>query len=103
MDVNVQGQVRASKDFNRAGYLFYFKTSEVMIPIVRMHDGIVYDQEGGNAHIYLGERRQSRSPGFTEFVEKKKQESLFRLQERKRHHETLIKSLAFNKNIKFSW
>ena len=27
--------------------LFYFKTSEVIIPIVRMLDGIVYDQEGG--------------------------------------------------------
>jgi hypothetical protein len=41
---------RASQSIKRlqqAGYLFYFKTSEVMIPIVRMHDGIVYDQEGG--------------------------------------------------------
>ena len=76
---------RASQSINRlqrAGYVFYFKTSEIIIPIVRMVDGIVYDQEGGTLISVSKEGEKSKS-GFAEFVEKKKQESLYRLQERK--------------------
>ena len=78
---------RASQSIKRlqqAGYLFYFKTSEIIIPIVRMVDGIVYDQEGGTPISVSKEGEKSKS-GFAEFVEKKKQESLYRLQERKRY------------------
>ena len=82
---------RASQSIKRlqqAGYLFYFKTSEVMIPIVRMLDGIVYDQEGGTP-ISISEKEEKSKSGFAEFVEKKKQESLFRLQERKRQNQQI--------------
>ena len=54
-----------------------------MIPIVRMHDGIVYDQEGGTP-ISISEKGEKSKSGFAKFVENKKQESLFRLQERNR-------------------
>jgi len=54
-----------------------------MIPIVRMLDGIVYDQEGGTLTSNREKGEKSKS-GFTEFFEKKKQESLYRLQERKK-------------------
>ena len=49
-----------------------------------MVDGIVYDQEGGTPISVSKEGEKSKS-GFAEFVEKKKQESLYRLQERKRY------------------
>ena len=55
-----------------------------MIPIVRMHDGIVYDQEGGTP-ISIYEKGAKSKSCFTKFVEKKKQESLYRLQEKKKH------------------
>jgi len=55
-----------------------------MIPIVRMLDGIVYDQEGGTLTSNREKGEKSKS-GFSEFVEKKKQESLYRVQERRRH------------------
>ena len=47
-----------------------------------MVDGIVYDQEGGMLISVSKEGEKSKSD-FAEFVEKKKQESLYRLQERK--------------------
>jgi len=53
-----------------------------MIPIVRMHDRIVYDQEGGTP-ISISEKGEKSKSGFPEFVEKKKQESLYRLQKTK--------------------
>ena len=46
-----------------------------------MVDGIVYDQEGGTLISVSKEGEKSKS-GFSEFVEKKKQESRYRLQER---------------------
>ena len=61
-----------------------------MIPIVRMLDGIVYDQEGGTP-ISISETGEKSKSGFTEFVEKKKQESLYRRQERGRHQVALVK------------
>jgi len=55
-----------------------------MIPIVRMLDGIVYDQEGGTP-ISISEKGEKSKSGFTEFFEKKKRVSLYRVQERRRH------------------
>jgi len=49
-----------------------------------MLDGIVYDQEGGTLTSNREKGEKSKS-GFSEFVEKKKQESLYRAQERRRH------------------
>jgi hypothetical protein len=49
-----------------------------------MLDGIVYDQEGGTP-ISISEKGDKSKSGFTEFVEKKKQESLYRVQERTKH------------------
>jgi len=49
-----------------------------------MLDGIVYDQEGGTLTSNREKGEKSKS-GFSEFVEKKKQESLYRVQERRRH------------------
>jgi len=77
---------RASQSIKRlqkAGYVFYFKTSEVIIPIVRMYEGIVYDQEG-ETPISVSDKGEKSKSGFTEFVERKKQESLYRLQEKKK-------------------
>ena len=69
------------KRLQRAGYVFYFKTSEIIIPIIRMVDGIAYDQEGGTL-IPVSKVGEKSKSGFAEFVEKKKQESLYRLQEK---------------------
>ena len=46
-----------------------------------MVDGIVYDQEGGTL-IPVSKVGEKSKSGFAEFVEKKKQESLYRLQEK---------------------
>ena len=49
-----------------------------------MVDGIAYDQEGGTPISVSKEGEKSKS-GFAEFVEKKKEASLYRLQLRKRY------------------
>ena len=45
--------------------------------------GIVYDQEKATP-ISISEKGEKSKSGFSEFVEKKKQESLYRVQERRR-------------------
>jgi hypothetical protein len=70
---------RASQSIKRlqqAGYLFYFKTSEVIIPIVRMLDGIVYDQEGGTP-ISISEKGENRSRDFLSLSKRKSRNHSF--------------------------
>jgi hypothetical protein len=55
-----------------------------MLTIVRMLHGTIYDQEGGTLTSNREKGEKSKS-GFTEFFEKKKQVSLYRVQERRRH------------------
>ena len=77
---------RASKSINKlqkAGYLQYFKRSEIMIPIVRSVYSVNYDQEGGNP-ISISNGKDLTKSGFDEFLDKKKQESVFRRQEKRK-------------------
>ena len=77
---------RASKSImklQKAGYLQYFKRSEIMIPIVRSVYSVNYDQEGGNP-ISISNGKDLTKSGFDEFLDKKKQESVFRRQEKRK-------------------
>ena len=74
---------KSIKKLQKAGYLQYFKRSEIMIPIVRMLERKSYDQEGGNP-ISISDGKDLTKSGFDEFVDKKKQESLFRRQEKRK-------------------
>jgi len=75
---------RASESIVRltkAGYLVKFKTSQIMIPIVRGLEGTSYDQEGGTL-ISVSKKNEKTKSGFQAFVNKDMQRSLFRAQER---------------------
>lgn len=81
---------RASKSMKKlreAGYVFYFKTSGMIYPIVRMKHNISYDQEGGNSITVASDGKKTKS-GFFNFVPKEKRKSFFKAQERKRYKRT---------------
>ena len=82
---------RASKSMKKlreAGYVFYFKTSGMIYPIVRMKHNISYDQEGGNS-ITVSSKGKKTEAGFLNFVPKEKRKSFFKAQERKRNKRTI--------------
>jgi hypothetical protein len=92
---------RASKSMKKlrgAGYVFYFKTSGMIYPIVRMKDKISYDQEGRNSVTVSSEGKKTES-GFLNFVPKEKRKSFFKAQERKRNKRTIETKKGTKKGV----